>query len=59
MQVRRLFKLIATTGLVLGLFASPSLQAGEGAPVTPNPCKVSSGLSSPLVTGLYVSSVIF
>jgi hypothetical protein len=59
MQVRRLFKSLAVAALTLGLLVSPgSLRAGEVNPVVPQPCKLSSGLSSSLATGLYVSSLI-
>lgn len=58
MQVRRLFKVLALTAMILGLSSSPQLQAGEAGPTLPQPCQLSSGLSSSLATGLYVSSLI-
>jgi len=56
MQARRLFAILA---IAAGLGVSPAtVQAGDGSPFNPQPCKSGSLLSSPLVTGLYVSSLI-
>jgi len=56
MQARKLFAILA---IAASFSASPTLlQAGDSGSLPPQPCRSGSLLSSPLVTGLYVSSLI-